>query len=137
MSKVSRISMVFMVVVLLAGALLVFAQLRSSIHTDLSVVGQGKPALVLAYENFSPTSGDALERLRAVRADYDDRMEFVVADLGTPEGQAFALRHNLINGTVLFLGPDAQPLRIAEIPADEGQLREQLDLKLAQVGRGE
>ncbi len=29
------------------------------ISTDLSVIGQGKPALVLAYENYSPAGGEA------------------------------------------------------------------------------
>lgn len=132
----SRISMVVMLV-LAGGALLALLQLGRPVHTDLSVVGQGRPALVLAYENFSPAGADALERLRAVRADYDERMEFVVADLGTPEGRAFATRHNLRNGTAVFLAPGGQPVRVTAIPADERRLREQLDLKLAQVGLGE
>jgi hypothetical protein len=42
-----------------------------SISSDLSVIGQGKPALVLAYENYSPAGGEALNRLRQVKSDYD------------------------------------------------------------------
>ena len=30
------------------------------ISTDLSQVGQGRPAMVLAYENFSPNGGEDL-----------------------------------------------------------------------------
>jgi hypothetical protein len=133
MSKVSRISIV-VILVLVGGALVALLQLGRPIHTDLSVVGQGRPTLVLAYENFSPAGVDALERLRAVRPDYEDRIEFVVADLGTPDGRAFAIRHNLRDGTAVFLAPNGQPVRVTGIPADERALRQQLDLKLAQVG---
>lgn len=103
------------------------------ISDNLSMIGQGKPALVLAYENFSPTGGDALNRLRQVRSDYDSRLDFVVADLGTPQGRAFADRHRLSNGQAVFLKPDGQPLRATRIPADEQELRHRLDAKLAAV----
>ena len=102
---------------------------------DLSVIGQGKPSLVLGFESYSPVSGDALSRLNAVRGDYEDRMLFVVADLGTPQGKTFARRHNLQNGAAIFISPDGKPGKIATIPADEQMLRQQLDSKLTQVGR--
>lgn len=103
------------------------------VSTDLSVIGQGKPVLVLAYENFSPTSGEALDRLRQVRNDYDTRLEFVVADLGTSHGQTFADRFGLADGQAVFLKPDGQPLRVTSIPGDERELRNRLDAKLAAV----
>ena len=103
------------------------------IGTDLSVIGQGKPALVLAYENFSPTGGDALNRLRQIRSDYDSRLDFVVADMGTPQGRAFANRYQLVDGQAVFLKQNGQPLRVTSIPADELELRDRLDAKLAAV----
>jgi hypothetical protein len=103
------------------------------ISTDLSVIGQGKPVLVLAYENFSPTGGEALNRLRQVRSDYDSRLDFVVADLGTPQGRAFANRYQLVDGQAVFLKQDGQPLQITSIPADERELRRRLESKLAAV----
>ena len=103
------------------------------ISTDLSAVGQGKPALVLAYENYSPTGGDALDRLRQVRSDYDPRLDFMVADLGTPQGRAFANRYKLVNGQAVFLKQDGQPLGVTSIPADEGVLRSRLESKLSAV----
>jgi len=103
------------------------------IGTDLSVIGKGKPVLVLAYENFSPTGGDALNRLRQVRNDFDSRLDFVVADLGTPQGSKFANRYKLFNAQAIFLKPDGQPLRITSIPADEQELRNLLESKLAAV----
>lgn len=100
------------------------------ISTDLSIVGQGKPVMVLAYENFSPASGEALERLRQVRNGYESRLAFVVADLGTPQGRAFANRFGLVDGQAAFMKPNGQPLRITGIPADEQELRARLDEKL-------
>lgn len=103
------------------------------ISTDLSVIGQGKPALVLAYENFSPTGGDALNRLRKVRSDYDSRLVFVVADLGTPQGRTFADQYQLVDSLAAFLKQDGKLLRVTRIPEDEQELRNGLDSDLAAV----
>lgn len=103
------------------------------ISTDLSIVGQGKPALVLVYENYSPASADALKRLNQVRGDYAARLEFVIADLGVPQGRAFANRYQLANGQVIFLQPGGQPMLATYVPEIEGDLRSYLDAKLASV----
>lgn len=101
------------------------------ISTDLSTIGQGRPTLVLAYENYSPTGGDALNQLRKVRSDFDSRLDFAVADLGTPQGRAFADEHQLFDGLAVFLANDGQPLGTTRIAADEQALRNMLELKLA------
>lgn len=80
------------------------------IGNDLSVIGKGKPVLVLVYENYTPTGGDALNRLSQVMNDYDSRLDFVVADLGMPQGRAFANRYQLVNGQAIFMKQDGQPL---------------------------
>ena len=103
------------------------------IGTDLSIIGKGRPALVLVYQNYSPTGGEALNRLSQVKDDYDSRLDFVVANLGVPEGRAFANRYKLVDGQAIFLKSNGQPLRITSIPADEQELRRRLDAKLATV----
>jgi hypothetical protein len=101
------------------------------ISSDLSQVGQGKPAIVLAYENFSPTGGEALNRLRKVSSDYESRLLFLVADLGTPAGRTFADRYGLGDGEAVFVNAKGQPQRVTRIPGDEQELRIRLDDKLA------
>ena len=101
--------------------------------TDLSIIGKGKPVLVLAYENFSPDGGEALNRLQKVKGDYNSRLDFVVADLGTTQGFAFANRHKLFNGQAVFLKQNGEPLTVTDIPINEQELRSQLDSKLATV----
>ena len=120
-------------VALVAIGYLVLMGVGKPISTDLSVIGQGKPALILAYENYSLAGGDALNRLRQVKSDYDSRLDFVVADLGTPQGLAFANRYQLIDGQAIFLKQDGKPLQVTSIPADERELRRRLESKLAAV----
>ena len=132
MVKTIAVTTVFLVALVALGYLLIIGA-GKPISTDFSVIGQGKPVLVLAYENFSPTGGEALNRLRQVRSDYDSRLDFVVADLGTPQGRAFANRYQLVNGQAVFLKQDGQPLRVISIPADERELRSHLESNLAVV----
>ncbi len=103
------------------------------INSDLSVIGQGKPVLVLAYENYSPSGGDALNRLRQIRSDFDSRLEFVVADMGTPQGREFAQRYQLGDGQAVFLKRDGQALSVTNIPEDEQELRSHLESRLASM----
>jgi len=102
------------------------------VSMDLSLVGQGKPSLVLAYENFSPTGGAALEQLRKVRGDYELRLVFIVADLGTPQGRQFASRYGLADGQAVLLNGQASPLAAFMIPRDTAALRARLDKALGQ-----
>jgi hypothetical protein len=133
MIKTIAVSAVSLVALFALGYLLTVG-VAKPISTDLSVIGQGKPVLVLAYENFTPTGGDALNRLRQVRSEYDSRLDFVVADLGTPQGKAFANRYQLVNGQALFMKQDGQPLRITSIPTDEQELISRLESMLVAVG---
>jgi hypothetical protein len=95
------------------------------------VIGKGKAALVLVYQNHSPTGGEALNRLNQVRSDYESRYDFVVADLGVPQGRAFASRYQMVDGQAMFLNQDGEPLLVTGIPADEQALRRLLDSQLA------
>ena len=100
------------------------------VSTDLSVIGKGKPVLVLVYQNHSPTGGEALNSLNQVRSDYESRYDFVVADLGVPQGRAFASRYQMVDGQAMFLNQDGEPLLVTGIPADERALRRLLDSQL-------
>ena len=66
MVKKIAVSAASLIVLAVLGYLLIMGA-GKPISTDLSIIGQGKPVLVLAYENFSPDGGDALNRLRRFR----------------------------------------------------------------------
>lgn len=132
MGKAIAVTAVSLVTLVAIGYFLLLG-VGKPISSDLSVIGQGKPALVLAYVNYSPTGGDALGRLRTISSDYASRLEFVVADMGTPPGLTFANRHKLGDGQAILMKQDGQPLEVINIPADEQALRRLLDAKLAAV----
>ena len=130
MSKAVRRTLI----VLAVAALVVvtgWSIMPTPISTDLSQVGQGRPALVLAYDNFSPSGGEALTRVNALRGEYEDRMVFALADLGAPHGQAFANRHGLRDALAVVLTADGAIHSRGVVPADPRQLRERLDGVLA------
>ena len=132
MFKTFAVISAFLVALIALGNIFIMRE-GEPISTDISIIGQGKPVLVLVYENYSPTGGDALNRLRQIRSDYDSRLDFAVADLGAPQGSAFAHRYKLVNGQAMFLKQDGQPLGITNIPEDEQELRRRLESKLADV----
>ena len=132
MAKKFLIILISLVALVTVGYFLTLS-VGKPIGTDLSVIGQGKPAIVLAYENHSPTGGEALNRLRKIRSDYDSRLSFVVADLGTPQGRQFAGNYSLLDGQAVFLTGDGTPLEVTNIAENESELRGSLDAMLAAV----
>ncbi|MBC8209904.1 MAG: hypothetical protein H8E21_02460 [Gammaproteobacteria bacterium] len=111
---------------------LIVSQLPSvSYSTDLTRVGNGRPALVLAYDINSTGGMDVMKIMDALRDDYIDRVEFLIADLGTPQGNQFAKRHNSINGTVMLYSAKGTYVRTIHLPPNTETLRYGLDEALA------
>ena len=105
--------------------------LPEPMSSDLALIGEDKPAVVLAYENYSPTGGEALTRLKRVRPDYDSRVNFIVADIGTPQGRAFANRYRLVDGQAVLLARDGQAVAVTGPSTSDQALRQKLDDELA------
>ena len=124
----------FAIVAAVTGVFLASQYFVQPMSSDLSVIGQGQPSLVLAYENYSPESGAVLNQLNRIRKDYQGAMNFAVADLGTPQGQAFARQHNLSNGAAVFLSAEGKPLRVSFLTSDEQALRKLLNEYLSLAG---
>ena len=122
---------IFVLAILLIAGYVVMVVAPKPMSADLSLIGQGKPSLVLAYENYSPGGADALTRLKQIRSDYESRLNFIVADLGTPDGRAFGNRYQIVDGQAVFLSGSGRPLARMFIPADESRLRETLEQQLA------
>ena len=123
-----------LIAVIIGGGLIASQYILQPLSSDLSTVGQGQPSLVLAYENFNPESGAMLNQLSNIKSDYQDVMTFAVADLGTPDGRAFARRYGIDNGSAVFLSAQGEPLRVSFLTSDEQALRQLLDDKLALIG---
>ena len=110
---------------------LIWSQLpRGAYPTDLTRVGAGLPALVLAFDMNYTGGSEVMELMNDIRADYAGRIEFLVANLGMADGQAFADRHAAGDGTGLLF--DAAGARIGALhrPRGVNELRHALDQAL-------
>ena len=123
---------IYGVVVALVAAL-VWSQLpRAPYSTDLTRIGQGRPAMVLAYDIKSMGGMEVMAMMDALRPAYGERVHFLVAPLGAPHGQAFGQRHQAVNGTVVFFSEAGVAVRRMHLPADTAELQRALDGLLAQ-----
>ncbi|AHF00030.1 hypothetical protein [Thioalkalivibrio paradoxus] len=116
------------VVVLVGAAALIFTQLpRGAFSTDLSLIGQGKPVAVVARDISFVAGGEVMDLMNTVRHEYVDRMEFLVAHLGRPEGQAFARNYDAADGTLVVFSADGTPVTSVRAPRTDAELRRALD----------
>jgi hypothetical protein len=114
------------IAIILAVAVVVVRNLpRTGYLADLGRIGQGQPAVVLVFEAFAGPVVDAMALFDRVRGDYADRLVFLVADTGTPDGREFVARHRAQVGQVLTFRGDGSLVQL-EFLVDETALRERL-----------
>jgi hypothetical protein len=115
------------VVVIVGAGALIFTQLpRGAFSTDLSRVGQGTPALVVARDINFLAGAEVMDLLNSIRPEYDGRVEFLAAHLGHPDGQAFARRYNMRDATVVLFSGDGERLVTMRAPQRAAEVREAL-----------
>lgn len=100
--------------------------------TDLSRVGAGRPALVLALDSNYAGGAAVMELMNKIREDYADRVEFLVAHLAMADGQEFARRHDAADGTVLLFAGDGRHVGALHHPKQVDELRQALNQALGQ-----
>lgn len=111
---------------------LIISQLpRGAYSTDLSRLGNGQPALILAYDNNAMGAMEVMKLMDALRDEYSDRVEFLVADLGTPHGSYLAQLHNGVNGTVMFYSGEGTYVSTIHLPPDTEALRSGIEEALS------
>jgi len=113
-------------VVLVAGAIIIALLPKGGYDSDVSQVGQGMPAVVLAFENYAPASMDAMALFDRVRPDYRESLLFLVADLGAPRGRTFAEEYQAFSGVVMTFRADGTLVGRALLESGEPGLRERL-----------
>ena len=101
--------------------------LPKGFKSDLSVIGQGSPVVVLAHNKDSVQSLNLMDMLNKVRSHYEGRIEFRVVDNGTPQGRAFIAQQQVSLGTLLLFGPDGTRQRVVSGINNEDVLRTTLD----------
>lgn len=111
---------------------LVWSQLpRSPYSTDLARIGQGQPALVLAYDIQSMGGMEVMAMMDDLRGEYAERVAFLVAPLGAPHGQAFGTRFGATNGSVVMFSAKGAAVDTLHLPANTADLQKALERLLA------
>lgn len=119
-------------IVLSASAILIWTQLPERPYpTDLNLVGKGKPALVLIYDANNAGGMMTMELLAPLRDEYGDQVEFLVASLGLPDGQAFAKHYRISSGAVAFFLADGTHSSTMRAPESTPELRRYLERTLS------
>ncbi|GKT12050.1 MAG: hypothetical protein ISEC1_P1024 [Thiomicrorhabdus sp.] len=114
------------IIIFSAAAVLIVKQLPGggAFSTDLTRIGQGQPAMVVVYDVNSLDGKQVMELLEDLRGEYKDRVQFLVADLGTPDGRSFARHYKGVSGSVIVLKADGYHMRTMHRPESTALLHQ-------------
>ncbi len=113
--------------VIIAFLAFAFTRLPQGFKDDLSIIGQGSNIVVLTNKKDSVQSFDLITLLNQVRQEYEGNVKFIVTDVDTPEGKAFARQQRVSGSVLLFFSPSGKRLDAQINVADEKALRMALD----------
>ncbi len=117
------IMLTFVAGLIIAMVAIAWTQLpRSGLSTDLTVIGEGHPVLVLTRDVNYLGGAQVLEVLKPIRESYTERAHFRIAHLGQPDGQAFSDQHRTSDGDVSLLDAQGNLLETTTEPQDAGQV---------------
>lgn len=120
--------LVVMLIAIVGGLLYSFT--GRVISTDLSVIGQGQPVAVLAFESYSPQGMEAMDQINVVRDDFEDRLLFRVASIGSPDGDRFIAAQGIRDGILVVLDGDGEVLSMWGVTGDSETLARKLNAAL-------
>ena len=125
MPKLAKISIYLVSIILIGWVMWTYLGVKP-MSKDLSVIGDGKPAVVLVYESYNLAGMDGMERLKQVRADFEPYMHFRIAHIGTPEGDMFVRRHDAFDGVMVLFDGAGEVVRVTMVPQALDQLKAEL-----------
>jgi hypothetical protein len=122
----SRIIKPLVVLICLAviGAVLWQLLPKASFSSDISQVGQGKPALVMLREVHVMGGELVMDQMQAVYPEFENDMVFLVVHTGHPDGQLFASTHNIRDGSLVLFDAQGRPLGVSGRPDNINELRQ-------------
>ncbi len=113
------------------ASVFIWSRLPKQVYrTDLSGIGKGQAALVLTVDGNFMIGAEMLKVLDGVRPDFAGSVQFLVASMGLPEGQAFSRRHQTSDGTVVVLDAGGRPVAVLHPPRTPEELRQALQQAL-------
>lgn len=91
---------------------------------DVGRVGQGVPTVVQIHDPNCPLCASLQKATRKALKGFDpSELDYVVANVKTDEGRAFANAHGQLHVTLMLMDPSGQPMRILNGQQDSQDLR--------------
>jgi len=87
--------------------------------TDLSKVGEGKTSIVAVHDVNIIASTALMDVLQRVHDRFEGHARFLVADVNTRDGRAFAERHGAGPGTLLVIDSGGSLVARSHVALDE------------------
>lgn len=107
-------------------AIIAVSLLPRGFSEDTSLIGQGTNVLLVVHDSNTLQSGETMAAMNEIRDDYAGRLEFIVADIKTPEGKAFADKHGLQPTALVFFSATGENLQTLYSPQTGESLRQEL-----------
>lgn len=101
------------------GIIFIIAMVPRSYNSEFSHIGQGQRVAVLIHDSKKFPSVFFMSLMNGIRADYEDRVKFLVADIREAQGKAFAEKQQLSPPTLLLF--DSSGERQGEIGMTHSQ----------------
>ncbi|NOX42762.1 MAG: hypothetical protein GXP19_03385 [Gammaproteobacteria bacterium] len=98
---------------------------------DLSIIGKNMAAVVLTHDKNSVESLEYMTLLNTVRSNYTGKVNFLVVDVNTREGQAFRQQQRVGAVVLVFFSPDGTRRGTRGSDIGEMELRSELDKLLS------
>lgn len=103
---------------------------RGAFPSDLSMTGQGRPALVMVRDVGVMGGDQVMELMQDVHPEYESALDFLVVQTGHPDGRAFAEQHDAGDGTLVLLDGRGRAMATLQRPATTDELRDFLDPRI-------
>lgn len=120
---------------IVAGLLLLFAavaamNLPRGYSDDLSRIGKGKAAVVLIRDKNAVQSFDLINVLDSLRDQYSGKVEFLLTDSDTSQGQAFIAANHAARATLVLLDANGNPVKVLPAPQTASSLQQEISVSL-------
>ena len=104
-------------------------------EADLSKIGQGTPSIVQIHDPQCPLCQDLQRQTRrALKGFDDDELTYLVANVKTEQGSAFAAYHGVPHVTLLLFDGAGEMVQVIRGPNNADVLRDMFDAHLKEYG---
>lgn len=109
-SRLWRRLLIIALILVAAGILI--SLLPRGYSRDLSQIGKAGNVVVQIHDHNQVSSQLLMDQINKVRSDYEGRVTFLVADVYTAEGKAFADKQDIHSAALVFFAANGEKLTI-------------------------